>query len=413
VIYKEYRPDRRHEIDVERLERFPRFVRTLTVETLSHLYGRAAWPTWLVEDEAEVGSRPVGVVMPLAPPRFMAELRRSSGGRRLVPAKVELLLNGPDFLRGVGLDISMRQRIQLLSSVAETVAFLHAHSIAVGDFSCKNILFAIDPEPGAFFIDCDSMCWNGAAALPAGETPEWELPEGDRLGTKPADVYKFALLVLRMHTGAQHHRSVSRLPDSTWPPLVKLLERTLNGPSGERPLITDWTKPLEDAAAAAPACVEVPQAAARHVTKIAAAGWADPSVSRPWDWSSNVPASARPATVSAQGSAGQSGLLPSGPVSDFVIRLLRRLLLRQPANPSLKKLASMILGLWIACAVAFGVAVAAGMDPRHMGALAQIVLFGSPHRAGASLVVPGERRRRFASRFPWSVRSHPPGWPHR
>ena len=68
--------------------------------------------------------------------------------------------------------------------------------------------------------------------------------------------------------------------------------------------------------------------------------------------------------------------LPSGPTVDFIIRLLRRLLVRRPANPSLRKLVVMLFGLWAACAATFGVAVLAGMSPRHMSSIAEFVLFG-------------------------------------
>ena len=194
-----------------------------------------------------------GSLMPLASARFTTQLHRSSGGQRTVPAKLELLLNGRHFLEDVGIHISPRQRIRLLGSVAETVAFLHAHSMAVGDFSCKNILFSLQPAPSCFFIDCDSMWRDGESALPPGETPEWELPRGEQLGTPAGDVYKFALLALRVHTGAQHHRDPGRLPDSTWGPLRSLIERALAGPQRDRPLITDWIGPLAAAAAAASA----------------------------------------------------------------------------------------------------------------------------------------------------------------
>ena len=254
LLFKEYRPGTRRDLDDAALERLATFTRSLGSDMLAWLYHRAAWPAWIIHADASGcgGSQAVGVLMPLASVRFMAALHRSSGGTRIVPAKFELLLNGGHFLESVGIEISMRQRIQLLSSVAETLAFLHARSIAVGDFSCKNMLFALRPTPSCFLIDCDSTSRDGVSALPPGETPEWELPDGERLGTSAADVYKFALLVLRMHTGAQHHRNPARLPNSTWGPLRHLVERALgSGPSG-RPLITEWTGPLLDAAAAAP-----------------------------------------------------------------------------------------------------------------------------------------------------------------
>lgn len=349
LLYKEYRADRASVLDSETLEWLPRFARSLDPKTQAWLYQRTAWPAWVVEDPQR--SNPaVGVLMPLAPPRFMIELPRSSGGRRLVPAKFELLLNGNRFLDSLGIDISMPQRIRLLISVAETLAFLHAHNIAVGDFSCKNLLFSLRPGAASFTIDCDSMSHAGRSALPPGETPEWELPDGEPLATCSADVYKFALLALRMHTGAQHHRSASRLPDGTWGPLRALIERALSSSPAERPLITDWTGPLRAAAAAAP---PRPTSGSR------------PHRARPQ----------RPLPLPLE-APPTDRQLPEG-LPEWLLRFLRWLLIRKPATPSAAKLLAAVLALWAFCAGAFGLAVLAGMEPKHMTRLDEIGLFGA------------------------------------
>ncbi len=218
---------------------------------------------WIVTAEWSDGNpSDLGVLMPLAPDRFMADLSRPTGGTRRVPAKFELLLNGRRFLENVGLPISMRQKLELLAAVADTMAFLHAHQIIVSDFSCTNLLFSLTPRPSCFFLDCDSMSFGGRAALPPGETPEWELPAGEALATAAGDVYKFALLVLRVYTGAQHHRDASRLPSHTWPSLRAQVERTLSAPrTGARSSRTGPPRSREAATAAhrrSPRCGRVP-----------------------------------------------------------------------------------------------------------------------------------------------------------
>jgi hypothetical protein len=378
ALYKEYRPAALAALDEAALERFPTFARTLDPTTLAWLFGRAAWPAWIVDgpDSASGRDRVLGVVMTLAPPRFMIDLPRSSGGRRRVPAKFELLLNGKSFLDAVGIEISMREQIQLLLAVAETLAFVHSHSIAVGDFSCKNMLFSLRPSPAAFLIDCDSMSWGGRSALAPGQTPEWELPAGEPLATISADVYKFALLVLRMHTGAQHHRSAGRLPDTTWGPLRQLVERSLSGPPAERPLITEWTGPLRAAADVAPA-LPPPAVSAATTGRVPVRRYA-PLVRHPI-----VPAAGSAVDPASSGSGRPQtdgttpGLLPPGQVNDLVVAVLRRVLVRRPASPSPLKLAVMVVGVWVACACAFALAVLAGMDPRDMSTLQQVGLFGA------------------------------------
>jgi hypothetical protein len=370
LLFKEYRPESVAALDTDALERGAQFARSVSEDTFRWLYQRAAWPTWIVDDGGSplVGPQAVGVLIPEAAPRFMARLPRSAGGSRTVPAKFELLLNGGPFLDRLGIEISLRQRIELLTSVADTLAFLHAHSIAVGDFSCKNILFALRPVPSSFLIDCDSMLWDGSGALPPGETPEWEMADGEQQGTPAADVYKFALLVLRMHTGAQHHRNPARLPPGTWGPLRQLVELTLSGPPPQRPLITDWIGVLAAASAAAPTEPVGRQVGGRAPVRMVTAR-------TPTRGGSLLPS---PATAQpADHRADEDSLLPSGPVADFVVVVLRRLLVRKPANPSLARLAVMLLGLWAACGIAVGLAVVAGADLEHMSHFGEFLLFGT------------------------------------
>ena len=290
--------------------------------------------------------------------------------------KFELLLNGRRFLDNVGLAISMRQRLELLAAVADTMAFLHAHSIAVGDFSCTNLLFSLTPRPACFFLDCDSMSWGGRTALPAGETPEWELPAGEALATTAGDVYKFALLVLRMHTGAQHHRDATRLPADTWPPLRAQIERTLSSPPYQRPLITDWTGPLHAAAAAAPATIPELPAEPGPVTRRGRG-----------PVGTAVAGASRPVYSAALASNGPPTLLPGerrpGRGEDGPAAVLGHADAATPAlaahrvPPTVPKMIGMLVGLWTACAVAFGLAWLAGMDPSHLTSGDELGLFAS------------------------------------
>ena len=359
LLYKEYHPDRRELLRVDPLLQMSRFARDVDVSTREWLYERSAWPTWIVEE----GPRPTGVIIPLAPHRYMTDVRTSAGGRRSVPAKMELLLNGEDFLRSVGLSVSPRQRLELLLSAAETLAFFHAHRMFVGDFSCKNILFSLGSPAEAFFIDCDSISWNGESALPTGETPEWELPNGEALGQASSDLYKFALLALRVHSGAQHHRSLSRLPADVAGPVRSLIDRSLSAEGTARPLITEWIGPLLEAIASADDASPV------MTSRVPVRTVLRPAPVRP---------PGRPAGGSFPGSSGPGGpaLLPPGRVNDAVLSAARYVLIRRPAAPSVLKLVAMILGLWAGCAVVLGITVMTGVDLARMTRNTEVAIFG-------------------------------------
>ena len=279
---------------------------------------------------------------------------------------------GGHFLEYVGIEISIRQRIQLLSSVAETLAFLHAHSIAVGDFSCKNILFSLRPTPSCFFIDCDSTS-AGRRAVPfrPGRHPNGNCPRGEQLGTPAADVYKFcpsascgctlAPSIIATRAGCR---------DSTWGPLRQSGgARSSAGPASGL-AHSSLTGPARSSALAAAASTVFPgpsrfpsgarSGRARLRESVGPAGprecrvvapatthRADPEI-RASNRNDSVPASVpgRPSTSSSS--------------------LLRRLLVRRPANPSQScKLVVMLFGLvgrrvW----PSFGLAIVAGINPR-------------------------------------------------
>ncbi len=367
ALYKEYKLATRRQLDRGVLQEFVDFVRSLPPSRAAWLYERAAWPTWIVEDdgaeEADLASV-TGIVIPHAPSFFVTNLQSPTGGHMRVPAKFELLLNGKDFLESVGVEISMRQRLEVLAAAAETMSFFHSQGFSVGDFSCKNILFSLNPRPSCFFIDCDSMLIGGRSALPPGETPEWELPLGEELGTSAGDRYKFALLVLRMHTGAQHHRDPHRLPVRTHPELRRLVQASLSRRAIDRPLISEWSGPLTEAAAALPH--PLPPATTGPPTTHTSPAAARPRRSQ----------GVRSTTVSIT-QLSKAGAAAEGHPSAQVMALFCRLGHRRFTAPPVRRLVWMLVGLWAACAVAFGAACLAGMDPNAMDTTSEVGLFSA------------------------------------
>jgi hypothetical protein len=130
-----------------------------------------------------------------------------------------------------------------LANSSISFAVLHAHSIAVGDLSPKNLLFSLGHTPKAYFVDCDAMTLSGKTVLPQLETSGWcisDLASGESRGTTSADVYKFGLLVIR--TVARHQTSTSLADMPYWAQnrLSGLLEITLSRHPEERPPIKIW-----------------------------------------------------------------------------------------------------------------------------------------------------------------------------
>ncbi|MBS2965364.1 hypothetical protein KGA66_20100 [Actinocrinis puniceicyclus] len=246
AVYKEYRVEVRDQVDVAALEEMVDTAARLAPDDRLWLGEHASWPTQLVSD----GGAVCGFLMRAVPPEFSFALRTLSGTQQGKPrlAQVEFLLNDDDYVAGIGLTVSERDRFALLLDLAATLVRLHGFEVAVGDLSPKNLLFAAAaPGMRCFLIDCDAMRVAGRDVLPQVETTEWELPQGEAPATASGDAYKFALLASRLFARDQSSRDPSRLTAAA-PAVGELAHLTLERAPGQRPALAAWLAPLEAAA---------------------------------------------------------------------------------------------------------------------------------------------------------------------
>ncbi len=267
MVYKEYKPQTRSEIDFTALAAMPALVEeSLTYAQAERLISIAAWPCALVEDD----STPTGFVMPVIPEEFFIALTTAKGVSSCT-AEFQHLLNHSSIVAARGINIDDAQRYALLRETASALAFLHKHGVCVGDISPKNLLFCLTPHEAVYFIDCDAMRINGVSALPQVETPGWNTPAGEELATLYTDTYKLGLLALRLLTGDQDTTNPGHLPATTPAQLRQIITDTLTKPAHQRPLPEAWTNILANAiehaqhqqktptpASAAPAAPPVP-----------------------------------------------------------------------------------------------------------------------------------------------------------
>lgn len=237
MVFKEYKPEALRDMDFSALRAMPELVEeSMSYDDAERLVSLAAWPCALVEKDGQ----PIGQVMPAIPDRFTMPLTTAKGVSQ-VNAEIQHLLNHSSMLKARGIEITDAQRYSLLRAIAADLAFLHDHAICVGDISPKNLLFALSPREGAYFIDCDTMNVNGISALPQVETPGWEVPDGEPLATVYSDSFKLGLLALRLLVGDQDVRDPNRLPARTPSLLTKIITDALTQPADRRPLPTAWT----------------------------------------------------------------------------------------------------------------------------------------------------------------------------
>ncbi|MFC0533333.1 hypothetical protein [Phytohabitans kaempferiae] len=243
LAFKEYPRATLEEADVALLGRLVGLPARAGDELRTLLDERAAWPVATVHR----GDAVCGFLMRPAPAEYLAELRLPDGRRPHLLA-MEFLLNPPEYMWSIDLQVTERMRLGLLRELAGMLAVLHRERIIVGDLSPKNILVALRP-PRCFLLDCDAMRVAGESVLPQFETPDWRLPAGEELATPASDRYKFGLLAVRLllaDQAAGDPGPLRAIPALV--PLADLAARSLAAP----PVRPDWNEWLTALDAALP-----------------------------------------------------------------------------------------------------------------------------------------------------------------
>ncbi|MGV4984314.1 hypothetical protein ACVB8X_04000 [Streptomyces sp. NRAIS4] len=248
VAYKEYSAAVLPGLDATALAAQVGLLGELSAAEGRWLSDKTAWPAAVVERGGQV----CGFLMRAIPDRFRFDYRSlgstTTATRRL--ANLEYLLNDDTYVASIGLNISERDRLLLLADLAATLTRLHRIGIAVGDLSPKNLLFTTDPRPECFLIDCDAMRLRGDTVLPQAETPDWQVPAGEERATRTSDVYKLALLAIRLFARDQIATDPAALA-AVSPALGDLARAGLNPDPARRPTPTAWAEQLTTAAATA------------------------------------------------------------------------------------------------------------------------------------------------------------------
>jgi len=198
----------------------------LTESRRASLDTLATWPVRVVTSD---GSFIAGILMRLIPQDYFCELNLYE------PGSSQRVLNGAQYLAQAESDLdgppylSLSQRMEFLTSLARSLSLIHQQKLVYGDLSLLNVVCSVGRgKANAMLVDCDSVMKSGTTSLFGRQphSPGFEPPEAVEAGkrmrqllrsgasksspevrrydtdwatqTYRTDVYKFALMVLRV-----------------------------------------------------------------------------------------------------------------------------------------------------------------------------------------------------------------------
>lgn len=210
---------------------------------------RAAWPRAAVTHPAH---GPAGFVMAPTLERFLPT-PPATGCPRDGPAVTGQLLGGAAPAPGRGPQCSRTDQYLLASSLAELLTVLHRHGVTIGDTPPEDIRFRLRPRPEVFVIDTDAMVLGGRSICRPTPLTAWTVPArpdgtAETVESESADLYRFALLVLRLLTNSRDSRDPADLPPDVSAEISAFVQRGLSAHPAARPRSRDWIEQLQRAA---------------------------------------------------------------------------------------------------------------------------------------------------------------------
>lgn len=246
-IYKEYRA-KLSGADVQRLDRLIGLPESMVKPDRDLARSHASWPASRVVN----GQGSVGVLIPLAPDSYKADLETRPGRTKSKMLEVDLLAQPEDQQVKLKLPAqSLGDRISVCASIARVGALLERHGLVYLDWSYANVFWCWR-DHSAFIIDMDGCSFG---RRPQIETPNWAdplVPRGRKAGNE-TDRYRLALLIARCLTSergdplkARTALNSLRMHSESVEKAVEVLIRALSArTAAERPSMADMSAALD------------------------------------------------------------------------------------------------------------------------------------------------------------------------
>ncbi len=159
-LYKKYIDSSAH---AARLDLLITWRNSLSAEAREFLDSRCAWPVVAVTENGQTA----GFLMRSAPDDFWADM---AGENHTLELQHLIHTAGA---KAFGIELpGPEQRLALIASLADVLAFLEAHEIVYGDVNERNVLWTLKTSPRVYLIDCD----NARPGYLPGETAGVAMP---------------------------------------------------------------------------------------------------------------------------------------------------------------------------------------------------------------------------------------------
>lgn len=254
-IYKEYRLPL-NDADIERLDRLIALPSTMTPADRALVGAHTSWPASRVIN----GRQSVGVLIPIAPDSYRAELQTRPGKTVSKILEIDMLAQSADQQAKLTLPPQqLTDRMEVCATLARVGALFERHGVVYLDWSYANVFWSA-PDQSVYVIDMDGCSFGPRTQI---ETPNWADPLAPRgcIAGNESDRYRVALLIGRCLTSERRGPTATqsalnglRGTGEATKRVIDLLIRTLAAEQvSDRPSLVTISAALDTATGAAPA----------------------------------------------------------------------------------------------------------------------------------------------------------------
>jgi hypothetical protein len=195
-LLKVFKPTLITDADATRIDQLVALPLSATASDRTLLRLHSSWPATRVTDGSH---NTYGVVLPIAPSPYWAQLRLNATHNKYKPLEIDWLATAPVKCQRRSVPVpSFTDRLQICEDLVAVAELLERYNLVYGDWSYANAFWSGHRCSG-YVIDLDGCAFMSRTSL---GTPNWDDPLAPSKNTDTlSDRYGVALLLARCLTG--------------------------------------------------------------------------------------------------------------------------------------------------------------------------------------------------------------------